>query len=133
MGGASVTKAFSLKRQAFAQLKKKNKLFIAEALHHLGRIEPGYTGIFEAFRLRVRDDIRTIPSHINVWGCISSEAEKLGIIMNTEARAHMQTDRSHGRKSDIYVRSLKPGPANPVPPPLRVFIGGMFGKPKPRR
>jgi len=69
-----------------------------------------WTGTAEDMRLLMTPYVGK-PHHHNVWGSLSRELARDGILIHTNARTNMKTDKSHARDTPIYksrTRTLPP-------------------------
>ena len=62
----------------------------------------GYEGTFEDIRLTLIRKGLPNPHHHNAWGALSKAAEDQHILVPTGKFRHMQTTKSHARRTAVY-------------------------------
>lgn len=77
--------------------------WVATGLNKISQLAAGeYTG--EQIRL-ILTEAGIVPHHHNAWGALISSAVKRGILIDTGRLDHMQTKKSHARKTSVYQKA----------------------------
>lgn len=75
----------------------------AQAIRMIASLPPGeYTG--ERLRLRLREQGLAPPHHHNAWGALINSAIRKRLLTDTGRRQHMESEKSHARKTPVYRR-----------------------------
>lgn len=74
------------------------------AMQVVRRLPRGWRGLAEDLRPLIEAELGPPPRSTNVYGAITREAIKLGLLRPTGLRRPMRLSRSHARPSDEYVK-----------------------------
>lgn len=74
------------------------------AMRVVMRLPRGWRGLSEDLRPIIEGQIGPPPKSTNIYGALTREAIRLGILRPTGQRRPMRLGRSHARPSDEYVK-----------------------------
>jgi hypothetical protein len=90
---------------ALERVRNNAGSWTAQAMHGIRQhVPPGWTGSGEAIRLLLFKGGLPRPHHHNAWGAVIRLAVAKRLLRPTGQYTHMLTEKSHARKTPVYVR-----------------------------
>jgi hypothetical protein len=88
-----------------ARVIENNALWAADVRAFIEELPMDWTGMAEDIRRLWFDTGGSRPRHHNAWGGVIQGAVKRGVLAKTGRRKSMNASSSHGRVTDVYIRT----------------------------